>query len=99
MVEPHLLVAVRFPPTREGSGTKGSGRRPKNRAFFQVSPQYLVRSWVLLYFFGMFWDFMAVFIVSTLGAVCPCPQTTGCGRNSPVLSPGAFLGVFHRLNQ
>ena len=26
----------------------------------------------------------AVFIVSTLGAVCPCPRTTGCGRNSPV---------------
>ena len=41
MVEPHLLVAVRFPPTREGSGTKGSGRRPKNRAFFQVSLQYV----------------------------------------------------------
>ena len=33
----HLLVAVRFPPTREGSGTKSSGRRPKNRAILQVS--------------------------------------------------------------
>ena len=37
VVEPHLLLAVRFPPTREGSGTKSSGRRPKNRATFQVS--------------------------------------------------------------
>ena len=51
MVEPHLLVAVRFHPTREGSGTKGSGRRPKNRAFFQVSPQY-VCSWVLPFLLG-----------------------------------------------
>ena len=32
VVEPHLLAAVRFLPTREG------GRRPKNRATFQVSP-------------------------------------------------------------
>ena len=42
---------------------------------------------------------MAVFIVSTLGAVCPCPRTTGRGRNSPVHSPGAFLVVFLRLNR
>ena len=52
VVVPHLLVAVRFPPTCEGSGTRGSGRRPKNRAFFQVSLQYFVRSWVLLYLLG-----------------------------------------------
>ena len=52
MVEPHLLVAVRFPPTREGSGTKGTGRRPQNRAFFQVSPQY-VGSWVLPFLLGL----------------------------------------------
>ena len=37
VVAPHLLVAVRFPPTREGSGTKSTGRRPENRASFQVS--------------------------------------------------------------
>ena len=39
-------------PTCEGSGTEGSGRRPKNRVFFQVSLQYFVRSWVLLYLLG-----------------------------------------------
>ena len=53
----HLLVAVRFPPTREGSGTKSTGRRPKNRASFRYPPQYLVRSWVIAVFIGMFWDF------------------------------------------
>ena len=47
MVVSHLRVAVRFPPTREGSGTKSSGRRPKNRASFQVSPT------VSLYFFWL----------------------------------------------
>ena len=60
MVEPHLLVAERFPRLREGSGNKGSGRRPNNRASLQVSPQY-VRRWFAL--------FLAVFIVSPLGAV------------------------------
>ena len=38
VVVPHLLVAVRFLPTREGSGTKSSGRRPKNRASFRYHP-------------------------------------------------------------
>ena len=37
MVEPHLLVAVRLLPTREGRCTKSTGRRPKNRATLQVS--------------------------------------------------------------
>ena len=37
VVVPHLLLVVRFPPTREGSGTKNSGRRPNYRATFQVS--------------------------------------------------------------
>ena len=37
VVEPHLLVGVRFLPTRQG-GTKSTGRRPKNRATLQVSP-------------------------------------------------------------
>ena len=58
MVEPHLLVAVRFPPTREGSGNKGSGRRPKDRAFFQVSPQYVCS---IAVFIGMFWDWLYLF--------------------------------------
>ena len=59
VVGPHLLLAVRFPPTREGSDTKSSGRRPKNRASFRYPPQYVVRSWVLPYLFtgGMFWVF------------------------------------------
>ena len=59
VVVSHLLVAVRFPPTREGSGTKCSGRRPKNRASFRYPPRYLVRSRVLPYLFtcGMFWVF------------------------------------------
>ena len=60
MVEPHLLVAVRFLPTREGSGTKSSGRRPKNRATLQVSPlSILVRSLgiaVLIYL----WDVLGL---------------------------------------
>ena len=38
VVVPHLLIAVRLPPTREGSGTKSSGRRPKNRASFRYPP-------------------------------------------------------------
>ena len=49
----HLLVAVRFPPTQEGSGTKSSGRRPKNRASFQVSPSVFG----IAVFIGLFWDF------------------------------------------
>ena len=38
VVVPRLLVAVMFPPTREGSGTISTGRRPKNRASFRYSP-------------------------------------------------------------
>ena len=60
MVVPHLRVAVRFPPTREGSGTKSTGRRPKNRASFRYPLRY-VRRWFAL--------FLAVINVSPLGAV------------------------------
>ena len=38
VVAPHLLVAVRFLPTREGSGTKSTGRRPKYRASLHLFP-------------------------------------------------------------
>ena len=65
MVEPHLLVAVRFPPTREGSGTKGSGRRPKNRAFFQVSPLFGTQLGIAV-FIGMFWDFAVTSAIEVL---------------------------------
>ena len=60
VVVPHLLVAVRFHPTREGSGTKNRGRRPKYRASFQVSLQY-VRRW---YVFGH--------IYRCSGSLVPC---------------------------
>ena len=50
MVVPHLLVSVRFPPTsREGSGNKSTGRRPENRASFQVSLQYVRRQYAAGY--------------------------------------------------
>ena len=52
------LSAVRFPPTGEGSGTKSPGRRPKNRASFQVIPSVrtqLVRFWPYLFTCEMFW--------------------------------------------
>ena len=38
VVVPHLRVAVRFSPTREGSGNKSTVLRPKNGATLQVSP-------------------------------------------------------------
>ena len=66
VVEPHLLVAVRFPPTREGSGTKGSGRRPKNRAFFQVSPSVFGTQLGIAVFIGMFWDFAVTSAIEVL---------------------------------
>ena len=70
MVVPHLRVAVRFPPTREGSGTKSTGRRPKNRASFRYPLRYLVRSWVLPYlFFGLFWDFGSLPAVTSASEV------------------------------
>ena len=47
MVVPHLLVAVRF-RFQEGSGTKSTARRPKNRASFQVSLQYVRRGTQLI---------------------------------------------------
>ena len=52
----HLLVAVRFFPTREGSGTKSSGRRPKNRATFQVSPLSMWYAAGYFRFFFYWWD-------------------------------------------
>ena len=65
----HLLVAVRFPPTREGCCTKSTGRRPEYRASFQVSLQY-VRSW---YVFGrilpMFWFFGSLQLPAVTSAI------------------------------
>ena len=60
MVDPHLLVAARFLPTREGSGTKSTRRRPKSRCYSSGIPrEYLVRCWVwpYLFIFWMFWVF------------------------------------------
>ena len=59
VVVPHLRVAVRFLPTREGSGTKSTGRRPKNRASFRYPPQYVVRSRILPYFYTLGLRFLA----------------------------------------
>ena len=53
----HLLVAVRFPPTREGSGTKSTGRRPKNRAIFQVSP---FSTWYAAGYCRTYWDVLGL---------------------------------------
>ena len=45
VVEPHLLVAVRFLPTREGSGTKSTGQ-----VFFQY-----VRRWYAAIYGRIYW--------------------------------------------
>ena len=65
-----LLVAVRFPPTREGSGTKSSGRRPKYRASFQVSLQYVRRWYVFLGpYLQMFWVFGSLHLPAVTSAI------------------------------
>ena len=89
MVEPHLLVAVRFPPTREGSGTKGSFRRPKNRAFFQVSPSVFGTQLGIAVCIGMFWDFAvtsAIEVDEIVDAVRLIPQERVCQRTWSRLS-------------
>ena len=91
MVVPHLLVAVRFPPTREGSSTKGSGRRPKNRALFQVSPSVLGTLLGIAVFIGMFWDFAvtsasAIEVDEIVDAVRLIPQERVCQRTWSRLS-------------
>ena len=53
MVEPHLLLAVRFLPTREGCCTKSSGHRPENRATLQVS---FVSIWYAAGYCRIYWD-------------------------------------------
>ena len=100
VVEPHLLVAVRFPPTREGSGTKCSGRRPKNRASFRYPPQYLVRSRVLPYLLtcGMFWVFGSFHLPAVTSATTIKPQKIA--SSSPISTvPYSGTSSFHHRGE
>ena len=83
VVVSHFLVAVRFPPTSRGQWHRELRAPTQEPRIPSGIPQY-IRRWCRTLLF------MAVFIVSTLGAVCPCPRTTGCGRNSPVHLPRSF---------
>ena len=52
---------------------RAQGADPKTVQSFRYPPS-VHGTWLgIAVFIGMFWDFMAVFIVSRLGAVCPCP--------------------------
>ena len=81
MVETHLLVAVRFLPTREGSGTKSTGRRPKNRATLQAS---LVSIWYAAGYCRIYWDVLGLLappaVTSAIEVLTQTFLSRFCGR-------------------